>query len=118
MSVLTFIVSGEPRECPAELWERLIGPKPADDWKDCNGCSASPDSWRGLILWPGCRIHDWHYSSDGPDIPRILADLILRINLWRCLRAQGAPWWRAGFVAAGYHAGVTIGGRRAYKPGR
>lgn len=115
MSTISFTVSGDPRECPAELWKKLIGEKPPEDWTGCNGCSASPDFWRGLILWPACLIHDWHYCAEGPDVPRVLADLILRINLWRCLRWQGAPRWRAAVVAATYHAGVTIGGRRAYK---
>lgn len=106
MSAYRFVVDGEVRECPAELWDSLVGPFPPSDFI-CDGCTASPDHWRGVALWPACRIHD-HQCSTGI-VPRILADLTFRINIWRCLRYGKTPLWRAVGVAALYWLGVRGG---------
>lgn len=112
---LFFVVAGERRFVRPEVWDRLIGPKPSDDWTGCDGCTASPDSLAGYAIWPACRIHDWHWCEDGPGIPHVLSNLILRINVWRCLRAQGCPWWQAVPIAAAYWLGVTAGGWVAWR---
>jgi hypothetical protein len=107
MNPLRFMVAGEERECPRELWKSLLGPLPADEWGPCDGCTASPDEWRGIALWPACRVHDFHCST-GIE-PRIVADLKFRINIWRCLRYGRAPLWRALGVATLYWLGVRGG---------
>lgn len=102
-----FTVSGEVRECPRALWGGLLGPLPPDDWTEGDGCSCSPDYWRGVALWPACRCHDWQCRTGV--VPRIVADLTFRINIWRCLRYGRAPLWRAVPVAALYWLGVRGG---------
>lgn len=116
VEIYTFrMKDGKERLCPAPLWEVMLGPKPPHDWAGCDGCTASPDSIGGKLLWPACRIHDYHYDGEPPDLPRALADLTFRINLWRILRAQGASRWDSIAVAGAYFAGVTLGGRRHYR---
>jgi hypothetical protein len=110
-----FPIRGRLRDCPDTWWEPLIGPKPEADF-DCNGCTASPDVYMGFHLWPACRIHDWHYDEKGPDISRFRADATFRLNIWRVMRAQGAPIHRAWYVAGIYYAAVRAAGGRAYRP--
>lgn len=113
--IIRLLVGGKERPCLSHWWEPLIGPKPHRKWKGCDGCTSSPDYWMGFAIWPACYIHDWHYSEDGPKYPRILADLIFRINIWRVLRAQGCPRFRAVYVSALYWWGVSIGGMAHFK---
>jgi hypothetical protein len=110
-------VNGQWRGCPVEWWDALLGPKPDDDF-DCNGCTSSPDRYMGYHIWPACRIHDWHYDIDGPDVPRILADLIFRINIWRILRAQNCPRLRAIYLSFAYWGAVSLVGRPFYRRGK
>lgn len=115
MSGIVFTIAGSLRECPSAWWSRLVGPKPENLWGGCDGCTSSPDYWMGYAVWPACVIHDWHYCDEGPDIPRILADLIFRINIWRVLRAQGCPRYRSAYVALAYWSAVAASGRRYFK---
>ena len=48
-------------DLPAELLDKMRGPKPPDDFKS-NGCTCSPDSIGGVDLRPACHFHDYHYS--------------------------------------------------------
>ncbi len=112
---LYFRVSGELRECPADLWANLLGPTPPNDF-ECNGCTDSPDFWKGIPTWIACRRHDWHYNHRClPRVPQVLADLYLRLNLWRVARYYEAPWWRATYVCTVYWTAVRIAGSMAYE---
>lgn len=107
---------GTDRHCPAELWDVMLGPKPPHQWPGCNGCSFAPDYAReGKIIWPACRIHDWHYCDESPHVLQHTADTTLRLNVWRILRAQGVSMVDASLVAASYFGGVTVGGRPHYR---
>ena len=103
VSAYVFVVNGMDRICPAALWECLEGPKPPISF-ECDGCTMSPEETiGGFAVWPACRVHDWHYSSFAPnDVSRMKADAIFRKNIWRVLRNQGCPWYRAAYTAGVY----------------
>lgn len=105
--VLIFVIAGEERECPRALWDALLGPKPQDDWGPCDGCTASPEQVGRYITWPACRIHDFQCLTRA--VPRPVADLILRINQWRCVRHQGGSKAEAAGIAGPYWLGAMIG---------
>lgn len=106
-ATLTFTVGGERRSVPREWWDALLGPKPDDAWADCDGCTGIPERLRHFLIWPACRIHDWQCSSGV--VPRVLADLIFRINLWRLVRMQRGGWLAAVAVAIPLWLGVSVG---------
>lgn len=119
MSVYVFKVGGRDRNCPCEWWDCLIGPKPADDWAECDGCTCSPDyALGGFAIWPACRIHDFHYNVAAPPVTRGEADSIFRKNIYRCLRAQGCPWYRAAYTALVYWRAVRRFGASHYRKRR
>lgn len=104
---LVFIVAGELRRCPRALWEAMLGPKPEDGWGPCDGCTASPERVGRFLTWPACRIHDWQCASRA--VPRVVADLILRINTWRAVRWQGGSRAEAAAIAGPYWIGAMVG---------
>ena len=111
------LVSGEWRVVDAAVWGALQGPTPPAGFEN-NGCTASPDVLTdGAETWPACVIHDWHYSGRVPGMTRWRADGTLRTNLWRCLRAQGCNWFRAGYIAGAYWFAVRrVGGAAWTEP--
>lgn len=113
---MRLLVAGELRPCPREWWDALLGPKPPEGWDGCNGCTGAPDELWGFTLWPACYIHDAHYAGIG-NVPRFLADLIFRVNLWRLVRMQGGTRLQAVAIAGPYWLGVMIGGVPHYKRG-
>jgi len=117
---LGFLVSGELRLVETALWRELeagSSGKPAEGYS-CDGCSLSPDWWRGRYLWPACVIHDWDYREGRPDgatwADRRDADARLRRNLSLVLRHQGASRVTAGSVAWLYWGRVRIWGAANY----
>src|SRR5690606_22472825 len=85
-----FIINGRIKRCPAHIWDAMLGARDIPHDFACNGCTASPDTWRGYLVWPACRVRDYDYRP-GSGVHKTVADLRLRANLWRCLGAQKAP---------------------------
>lgn len=118
MRNLLFQVGGKTRACPRGWYRQLEGPKPDPTTFVCDGCSNSPDTWRGLLIWPACVIHDYHYRTGvlgGTWRDRALADLKFRRNVVSLLRLQGLTGWRANVLAWIYYGRVRIWGRSAYR---
>lgn len=109
-----FWINSRLRSCPAEIWDALVGAADVPHDFRCNGCTASPDSWRGYLIWPACRVHD-HDFREGSRVAQWLANTRFRINLWRCLGAQDAPWHLRAGIATVYFAAVAALGDIAYK---
>ena len=76
---------------PVELVENMVGEQPPAAYVG-NGCTSSPDFWRGKDLRPACHFHDWGYSKGGTERDRRRIDGELRRNLEAC----GASRWAAG----------------------
>jgi hypothetical protein len=108
------LVSGKPRPLPSELRLVLEGPIPPHDFPN-NGCTASPDYWRGLLLWVACWVHDWHYSGNVPEMSRMQADAIFRRNIYAILRAQGRGRVYSQSIALKYWSAVRVFGASSYK---
>ncbi len=120
-------VSGRRLEVSRRLYDPLAGPKPEAGFPS-DGCSTSPDTWwlRTVFsgawvrakLWPGCHIHDYHYR-EGPLAHnwggRREADRVLRINVRRLMRAQGASRRKAERVAWLYWGRVRLWGASSYR---
>jgi hypothetical protein len=116
MNVVVFWVRGAPRVFPRETWDRLIGPKPPENFVT-DGCSISPDWIADRPVWPACVIHDWQYSISGLGVSRWRADWILFRNLYRLLRIGGL-FFGAAFVASlTYWWAVRTRARDAYTGG-
>lgn len=117
MRNLLFNVSGKQRACPRRWWRALKGPKPDPQLFRCDGCSNSPDTWRGLLIWPACVIHDYHYRTGvlgGTWTDRKRADDIFRWNAELLLRLQGLGF-RAKMLSWLYWGRVRVWGRKAYR---
>ncbi len=85
---------------------------------ECDGCSWSPDSWRGFKLWPACAIHDVLYRTGGYGgnwFGRWRADREFRQNLGRLLTIQGAPLYLAVALPWVYWRGVRMGGASSFQ---
>jgi hypothetical protein len=116
--LLTLTISGKSRTVPREWWEQLEGHELVEPTFGCDGCSLSPDYWRGYALWAACLIHDRHYEPDSPLganwAGRWEADAILRRNIQRLLVLQGMNAASAASVAWFYWGRVRIHGTGAY----
>jgi hypothetical protein len=115
---ITLVVAGRVVQVSLRLWEQLEGHELVADGYSCDGCSNSPDSWRGYKLWPACVIHDRHYDPDSPLGTgwegRREADAILRRNIVRLVLAQGGSRTEAHRIAWLYWGRVRIWGQSAY----
>lgn len=114
---ISFRVSGRERLAPAALWDALAGPKPPPSWP-CDGCSWSPDWWRGLPFWLACRVHDHCYSHAAPLggtwASRREADRIFRQNLHLICDAYGIGALRRASVLWLYWSRVRLYGSRCF----
>lgn len=118
MRNLIFQVGGKSRACPRRWYAALEGPRPDPQSFSCDGCSSSPDVWRGRLIWPACVIHDYHYRTGilgGTWRARAKADRKFRRNTVTLLRKQklGAAQSRA--IAWLYYGRVRIWGAKAYR---
>jgi hypothetical protein len=114
---LTFMVAGERRSVSRRLWDLMQGPKPPVDF-GCDGCSWSPDWWRGYKLWPACVLHDYHYRTGvlgGSAEGRASADAYFRMNVKALLLKQGMGAWRAAAVSRLYWGRVRVWGAGSYR---
>lgn len=116
--IVSLKVAGAWRPLPASVWYQLHGPRPDPRFGSKDGCTCSPDFWRGKPIWPACVIHDYHYQrggcrplGNGSWADRRDADSILRRNIRFLLRRQGLRRLEAGFVAWLYWGRVRIWGR-------
>ncbi len=76
-----------------------------------DGCSKSPDYWRGKVLWPACAIHDTEYRDlrglfGGRSIFRRQADRRFYRNLRTLLHQQGMNRFSARLIAHIYFRAV------------
>ncbi len=102
------MVGGARRFAPEYLWRNMRGPLPLDGFVS-DGCTCSPDSIWGMVLWPACVIHDYAYRVGLPRQvrnwhSRWLADRTLRRNISRLIQLQ----W-GGRIAAWLLAWVVWG---------
>ena len=115
---IAFVVAGDRRMFPRAWWQALEGHELIPPGWSCDGCSRSPDWWRGYALWPACLIHDAHYEPGAPlgsnAAGRLRADRALRQNLATLLRLQGANEITAQAVSAFYWTHVRAYGTGAY----
>lgn len=117
MRNLIFNIAAKRRAVPRKWWAELIGPKPETSFA-CDGCSNSPDDWRGYLIWPACVIHDFHYRTGilgGTWRSRQTADLIFRQNVVKLLGLQGANAPTAHSLAWLYWGRVRIWGKSSYR---
>ncbi len=113
---MRFKISGQYREVEEDLWNSLEGPKPTTRF-ECDGCSGSPDVWRGARVWPACIIHDYQYKTGvfGRDwAGRRASDWLFMENLYKCARYDGLSIPTSTRVAALYWRGVRFGGAGYY----
>lgn len=88
---MKFIVGGKEVHVPDAIWNQMEGPLPPEGFA-CDGCTSSPDEWRGFNLLPACIVHDFHYkrASMGPHrVGRMVSDGIMRRNLKRAVAFYG-----------------------------
>jgi hypothetical protein len=118
LSLLSFNISGHQRSIRKDWWEQLEGHELVEPSFACDGCSLSPDYWRGYALWAACLIHDRHYEPDSPLggnwAGRWEADAILRRNLQKLLQLQGMNAASAASVAWIFWSRVRLHGSGAY----
>ncbi len=107
---ISLLVSGVYRTLPKPIWDKLLGPKPDEDFVN-NGCTMSPDMVMGKPVWPACVIHDYHYNAPFKT-SRDVADRIFRENIKIVLQAYGMNFLLARLLAFFYYRAV----RRAGKP--
>ena len=118
MRNLIFQVGGKSQACPRLWYLCLEGPRPDPQSFECDGCSSSPDVWRGMLIWPACVIHDYHYRTGilgGTWRSRARADAKFRRNTVTLLRKQGLGKRGAKAVAWIYYGRVRIWGAKAYR---
>lgn len=113
-----FYINGEAREVSAGMFRRLAGWNLVPDGCECDGCSGSPDTWRGYKLWPACVIHDRMYDPDalcGANwAGRWQADREFRQNLRTLLEYQRAPWHLRATLPWVYFRAVRLAGAGSY----
>jgi hypothetical protein len=117
--LVRFNVSGEERLYPDYLWTKLVGTDEVEvEGFACDGCSNSPDSYRGYLLWPACFVHDWNYRKGNLGYNwggRKHADRLLRTNLKIVLTQQNAPYYLRFLLPFIYWGRVRIWGASSYR---
>lgn len=102
-------------------WDKLLGPKPNYAAvkgsvyfirSPNDGCSKSPDQWRGKIIWPACVIHDFHYRTGA--VTRRKADARFRKNIAALLRMQGMNRFSAWLISRSYFRAVSLFGSGSF----
>jgi hypothetical protein len=119
-NTIDFEVSGLELPVPLDLWGRLEGPKPEAGFA-CDGCSCSPDCWRGYPVVFACIIHDYHYSDEKPLgadwEARLTADAIFYRNLRKVVWYYGGSAGEAERIGWIYWGRVRVWGGRAWRGG-
>ena len=89
----TVYISGVERVVSYNMLRLLRGWTRLPEGYRCDGCSWSPDSWRGYKLWPACALHDLFYRDpvERGEHSRRQVDADFRYNLGQLLYAQRAP---------------------------
>lgn len=114
-----FEVGGARRFAPEYLWRNMQGALPLAGFVS-DGCTCSPDSIWGMVLWPACVIHDYAYRVALPAQRRCwhsrwLADRTLRRNISRLVRLQNMDRVTAWLLAWVVWGRVRIWGGRCYQ---
>jgi len=89
---IPIMINGGFRDIRRDWWDELIGPKPPKRF-DNDGCTLAFDYWHGLMVWPACVIHDWHYSAQierevANPPSRFMSDYAFFMNTYKILRLQ------------------------------
>ena len=110
---MKFKVSGEIRHYPKRLYNKLEGLKPPEGF-ECNGCSCSPDYWRGKPIWVGCVLHDYAYVLGNTWADRYDADKNFYYNLKKILIEKGISNIEATSAAWLYWGRVRLWGAQHF----
>lgn len=116
---MKFLVSGVEKHYPNHLWGKLDGaPDVEVAGFECDGCSNSPDTFRGYPIWVACFVHDWNYRKGnlgGNWGGRRESDMLLRKNIRIVLKEHNAPYWMRAILPLVYWGRVRIWGASSYR---
>lgn len=113
----TVFIKGREHVVSLRLFSELQGWGFVPEGFECDGCTMSPDAWRGYKLWPACVIHDLAYGfgiHGGTWAGRWRVDKEFRHNLKRLLELQGAPWHLTAVLPWVYWRVVRLAGASHY----
>ncbi len=90
------------------LWAKIERDPPSLPFKS-DGCSAWPDEWQGVSLYPAAFVHDLKYWAGypGEHVERLVADAELMIDVARVLKST--------VVAETMFKGVRLGGTEYFR---